>query len=45
MHAQEREEIFLLTYSLYVKSRGFFLSPLCSLSPFLLVKANECLKR
>lgn len=45
MHAQEREEIFLLTYSLYVKSRGFFLSPLRSLSPFLLVKANECLKR
>lgn len=38
-------KIFLLTYSLYVKSRGFFLSPLRSISPFLLVKANECLKR
>lgn len=41
----EGKKIFLLTYSLYVKSRGFFLSPLVYFSPFLLVKANECLKR
>lgn len=31
MRAQERGKIFLLTCSLYVKSRGFFLSPILSL--------------
>lgn len=33
MRAQEGGGVFLLTYSLYVKSRGFFLSPLRSTPP------------